>query len=450
MTINKVPPSAVEVESTILGTILIEKGAIEDVSTILTPECFYSDENKTIYECMIAMHSKSKSIDLLTVVQELKKINKLDSVGGALGITRLTNSVSGSANIKEHCQIVYEKFISRETIKNCYETIQSLYKENDVFDSLDEHEARMSKLGIGNISDIKNIGVVTMEAVEQFDRMRESKNGLVGISTGYENLDGITYGLQAPDLIIIAARPSVGKTAIALNIAARTAKLGNPVAFFSLEMSAQQLVDRIVSATGKIKLENIKKGSMNDDEASFFYNVCSDVADLPIYIDDTASLNYLQLRSKARRLVKKQGIKLIIVDYLQLMTAVEKKNRNREQEVSEISRQMKLLAKELNLPIIALSQMSRDIESRGNKEPQLSDLRESGAIEQDADAVAFLYRDDYQQNEGDTDGISNVVLNFKKHRNGSLEKCVFFADLSIQTFFTKHEFDTYENNKKYF
>ncbi len=447
MVFGKVPPQAKELEEAILGAMMLEKGAFDTVAEILKPECFYLDANQRIFKAMQGLAIKSLPIDMLTVVEELKLREELDMVGGPYYVSQLTNAVVSSANIEAHCRIVVQKFIQRELIRISGEIIGDAYEDStDVFDLLDSAEGKLFEITNNhlrkNFDDIESVLVKTFNRIED---MRSRSDEITGVPTGFPTLDKITYGWQPTDLIILAARPSVGKTAFALNLA-RSAALRydgstpTPIAFFSLEMSSAQLVQRVLSAESEIPLEKISRGRLEDHEMQQLYkNGFNKLSKAPIFIDDSAALNIFELRAKCRRLKNKHNIGMIIIDYLQLMTGSSDRNSNREQEISKISRDLKSLAKELQVPIIALSQLSREVEKRkeGNKIPQLSDLRESGAIEQDADMVMFLYRPEYYEITQDEFGESNkgeTHVKIAKHRNGSLETVKLKALLHIQKF----------------
>ncbi len=446
MMYGKVPPQAKELEEAVLGAVMLEKSAFDTVSEILRPECFYVDAHQRIFRAMQGLTTKSSPIDLLTVVEELKLKEELEMVGGAYFVTRLTNTVVSTANIEAHARIILQKFLQRELIRISGETIGDAYEEStDVFDLLDDAETKLFEITNNylrkNFDSFDNVLIKTIQRIED---MRNKDEDVTGVPTGFASMDRITYGWQPTDLVILAARPSVGKTAFALNLA-RNAALHptkpTPVAFFSLEMSASQLVQRILSAESEIHLEKISRGKLEDHEVQQLYKKGIDrLSKAPIYIDDSAALNIFELRAKARRLVNKHHVGLIIIDYLQLMSGVSgNKNSNREQEISNISRNLKGLAKELGIPILALSQLSREVEKRkeGNKIPQLSDLRESGAIEQDADMVMFLYRPEYYDITSNEFGESNrgeTHVRIAKHRNGQLDTVKLRALLHIQKF----------------
>jgi len=446
MVYGKVPPQAKDLEEAVLGSIMLEKAAFDLVIEILKPECFYVDAHQRIFKAMQSLAFKSQPIDILTVVEELRTREELDIVGGPYFVTKLTNTVVSSANVQAHSRIVLQKFIQRELIRISGEIISDAYEDStDVFDLLDQAESKIYEVTSQHLrNNYETIDSVLIEAIKRIEDLRHKNEDVSGVPSGFPKLDRVTYGWQNTDLIILAARPSVGKTAFALNLA-RNAALHptkpTPVAFFSLEMSAGQLVQRILSAESEIWLEKISRGKLEEHEMKQLYaRGIQKLSQAPIFIDDTAALNIFELRAKCRRLKNTGNIGLIIIDYLQLMSGTgDNRNGNREQEISNISRSLKAMAKELNVPIVALSQLSREVEKRkeGNKMPQLSDLRESGAIEQDADMVMFLYRPEYYdigQNEMGESNRGETIIRIAKHRNGSLETIKLRALLNIQKF----------------
>lgn len=444
MIYGKVPPQARELEEAVLGGIMLEKSAFDTVIEVLRPECFYVDGHQRIFRTFQSLAQKSMPIDILTVVEELRTKEELDMIGGPYYITKLTNAVVSTANIEAHARIVLQKFIQRELIRISGEIIGDAYEDStDVFDLLDESETKMFNITNNYLKkNYDDIGSALAKTINRIDELRTKKEDTSGVPSGFSSLDRVTYGWQPTDLIILAARPSVGKTALALNLA-RNAALHplkpTPVAFFSLEMSAAQLVQRILSAESEIMLEKIARGKLEDYEYQQLHSKgIKRLEQAPIFIDDTAALNIFEFRAKARRLVNKHNVGLIIIDYLQLMSGSADRNSNREQEISTISRNLKALAKELNIPIIALSQLSRAVETRKeSKMPQLSDLRESGAIEQDADMVMFIYRPEYYEvmsNEMGESTRGETHIRIAKHRNGSLETLKLRALLHIQKF----------------
>jgi replicative DNA helicase len=448
MVYGKVPPQAKDLEEAVLGAIMLEKNAFDTVIEILKPECFYVDAHQRIFNAMQSLANKSQPIDILTVAEELRSREELEMVGGPYYVTKLTNSVVSSANIDAHARIVLQKFIQRELIRISGEIIGDAYEDStDVFDLLDDAESKLFEITNNHLrKDYNSIDTVLVNTIKRIEDLRQRNEDVTGVPSGFTGLDRVTYGWQNSDLIILAARPAVGKTAFALNLARNAAMhptKPTPVALFSLEMSAGQLVQRILSAESEIWLEKISRGKMEEHEMKQLYaRGIQRLSQAPLFIDDTPALNIFELRAKCRRLKNKHNIGMIIIDYLQLMSGTgEGKNSNREQEISNISRNLKGLAKELNIPIIALSQLSRAVEQRGAKEgsrvPQLSDLRESGAIEQDADMVMFLYRPEYYDlttsAEGENiKGLTEVKI--AKHRNGTLETIKLKALLHIQKF----------------
>jgi len=444
MLYGKVPPQAKELEEAVLGAIMLEKSAFDTVSEIIKPECFYVEAHQLIFKTMQQLQNDSVPIDILTVVEGLKSKNELDLVGGPYQITKLTNSVVSAANIDAHARIILQKFIQRELIRISGEIIGDAYEDStDVFDLLDESETKMFNITNNYLKkNFEEIGQVLAKTINRIDELRTKTEDISGVPTGFPTLDRITYGWQPTDLIILAARPSVGKTAFALNLARNAALHPTkpvPVGFFSLEMSAPQLVQRILSAESEIKMEKISRGKLEDYEYQQLHaKGLKKLERAPLYIDDTAALNIFEFRAKARRLVNKHKVGIIIIDYLQLMSGSGDRNNNREQEISNISRSLKALAKELNIPIVALSQLSRAVETRKeSKMPQLSDLRESGAIEQDADMVMFIYRPEYYEVMSNDMGESThgeTHIRIAKHRNGQLDTIKLRAKLDIQKF----------------
>jgi replicative DNA helicase len=442
MVYGRVPPQAKELEEVVLGACMLDKSAIDILIDInFKAECFYVESHQIIFQAMMEMQQRSYPIDELTLVEELKKKEQLDVVGGAFYILQLTNKVVSTANLETHARIVIQKFIQRELINISGEIIGQAYEDGtDVFDLLDDSESKI--FAVANIISQQNYyhaSQVQAKTLNGLDKRRLNDSHLSGITSGFKSLDRITHGWQDTDLIILAARPSVGKSALAINFARNAANTGTGVGFFSLEMSSGQIIERIWSAESEIFMDKIKTGQMEDYEYSQLMRTgVKKVESMPLWIDDTPALNIFQFRSKARKMVTKNKVKLIIIDYLQLMKGMDGmklKSSNREQEISNISRNLKALAKELSVPIIALSQMSRNVESRQDKTPQLSDLRESGAIEQDADMVAFIYRPEYYgKNEIGESSTGETHIKIAKHRNGSLDTIYLKAILHYQKF----------------
>ena len=411
---------------------MLEKNAFDRVSDALKPEFFYQSSNELIYRAMENLALKSSPIDIVTVVEQLRLNGTLTDVGGPFYVAGLTNKVSSSAHLEAHSEILMKKWIQRQLGQICIEIASESYDDSvDIYQLLDEAEEKIFDLtNIRASKDFEHIGKSIIQNLKRIDVLRKNDNHLTGIPTGFYTLDRVTHGWQPTDLIIIAARPSVGKTAFALNLARSAAINSVPVAIFSLEMSTQQLNERIMSSESGVYLEKIKTGKLNDHEYAQVMNSSQSIASYPIYIDDTASLGMLEFRAKARRLRHKFQVGLIIIDYLQLMSG-DNKVGNREQEISKISRDLKKVAKDLNIPIIALSQMSREVEKR-NGTPRLSDLRDSGSIEQDADIVMFLYRPSEEDQKRDIELRNTGYVKISKHRNGSLEEIIMEVDLSIQ------------------
>lgn len=442
---GKIPPQAKDLEEVVLGAIMLEKGAFDTVVEILRPECFYVEAHQKIFQAMKSLSDKSMPIDLLTVVEELKTQGDLEMVGGPYFITRLTNLVGSTANLEAHSRIVLQKFIQRELIRISGEIISEAYEDaTDVFDLMDTAEKRLYEITDTHLrKNYSGINDILKRTLERIEELRHNKEDVNGIPSGYHHLDSITHGWQNTDLIIIAARPSVGKTAFALNLAlnaARDSIKPTTAAIFSLEMSAGQIVQRMLSMQSKVSLDRISSGKVEEHEMKQLVQLgIEPLSETKIFIDDTAALNMFELRAKCRRLKHKNNLGVVLIDYLQLMSGPGDKNVNREQEISKISRDLKALAKELEVPVIALSQLSREVERRrdGNKMPQLSDLRESGAIEQDADMVLFLYRPEYHDITSNEVGESVrglTQLRIAKHRNGRLDIINFQANLEIQKF----------------
>jgi replicative DNA helicase len=424
MVYGKVPPQAKELEEAVLGAMMIERSSFEIVSEILTPECFYVDSHQRIYRAIQSLARKNNPIDMLTVVNELKSTEELDMVGGPVGIVKLTNKVVSSANVEAHALIVKQKFFAREMIRISGEFMQKAYDESmDVFDVMAEYEKTVMGLG-GNAIEAPMIHMseVMMQAVKKVEYWRSLESSMTGVTSGFKEIDLATRGWQGGDLIIIAARPSVGKTAFALNLARNAAASGVGVAMFSLEMNAVSQGLRMLSAESELWMIQIQTGRLDERQMlQMFEKGIKPLSNLPIYFEDNFNVTVGKFKAAVRRMVKKKGVKLVIVDYLQLMHA-ENKKASREQQISEISREMKGLANELQVPIIALSQLSREVEKRTNQEPQLSDLRESGAIEQDADLVAFLWAPTEEDVKRDPSLAKIRHFKIAKHRNGVLIK----------------------------
>ena len=427
---GKIPPQATDLEEVVLGAMMIDKKGVDEVIDILHPDVFYKDAHRFIYEAIFILFEESQPVDLLTVSAQLKKSGKLEASGGDFYLIKLTQKVASSAHIEFHARIILQKYIQRSLIKISGEIIEEAYDEaTDVFELLDAAEAKLYDVTQGNL---KRSAETAQDLVIQAKKRIEEiagKEGMSGIPSGFDKVDKLTSGWQPSDLIIVAARPGMGKTALTLSMARNMAVNSNiPVAFFSLEMSSVQLITRLISSETGLSSEKLRTGKLEKHEWEQLNVKVKSLEKAPLFIDDTPSLSIFDLRAKARRLASQHGIKMIMIDYLQLMTAGgSQKGGNREQEISTISRNLKALAKELGVPVIALSQLSRAVETRGgSKRPILSDLRESGAIEQDADIVSFIYRPEYYKIEEwddeertPTQGQAEFIV--AKHRNGGLE-----------------------------
>lgn len=428
---GKVPPQATELEEAVIGAIMLEKDKLAEVLEIIqSPECFYVDANQKIYAAIRRLFDKGMPVDLLTVTEELRKSDELEMAGGPYYLTNLTMNVVSSAHVESHARIIMEKFIQRELIRLSGDIIKDAYEDStDVFDLLDKAESNLYEITDNHLrKNFTSLKEVLVRTVHEIEEAKNKKSDLTGVPTGYVPLDKLTSGWQKTDLIILAARPAVGKTAFCLNLALNAAmntEKPYPVAVFSLEMGSGQLVKRLLAAVTEVSMESLTKGNMQEHEFVQMTQRMNKLATAPIYLDDQAALNIFELRAKARRLKQKHDIQMIVIDYLQLMQGSIERGGNREQEISKISRDLKSLAKELEVPIIALSQLNRSVESRKeSKVPQLSDLRESGAIEQDADIVMFLYRPEYYGINNDEMGQpidGETHLHIAKHRNGSTD-----------------------------
>ncbi len=428
---GKLPPQAVDLEEVVLGAMMIDKKGVDEVIDILSPDAFYKEAHQHIFEAIYTLFEKSEPVDLLTVSAKLKQEKKLELIGGEFYLIQLTQKVSSSAHIEFHARIILQKFIQRSLIKISNQIIEESYNEStDVFDLLDDAESKLYEITQGNIKrsseSAQNLVILAKNKIEEI----ANKEGLSGIPSGYSKIDKLTSGWQPSDLVIVAARPGMGKTAFALSMARNIAVEHQiPVAFFSLEMSSLQLITRLISSETGLSSEKLRTGNLAKHEWEQLNVKVKGLEKAPLFIDDTPSLSIFDLRAKARRLSSQHKIKLIMVDYLQLMTSGSSlKGGNREQEISTISRNLKALAKELNVPVIALSQLSRAVETRGgSKRPLLSDLRESGAIEQDADIVSFIYRPEYYKmeewdDEERTPTAGQAEFIVAKHRNGGLDE----------------------------
>jgi replicative DNA helicase len=424
--LGKLPPQAVDLEEAVLGALMLDKDALSNAIDILKPEAFYKEANQRIFAAIQSLFTKAEPVDILTVTQQLKKTGELEIAGGAFYITQLTNRIASSANVIMHSRIVLEKYLQRELIRISTNTLQHAYEDSaDVFDLLNVAEQNLFSISQTNIrKDFEAIRPILGRTIKEIEAARNHE--LSGVQSGFTSLDRITGGWQRSDLIILAARPGTGKTAFVVTMARNAAvEFNKPVAIFSLEMTANQLVSRFISGETELPADKLRKGELREHEYQQLNSKISRLVDAPIYIDDTPALSIFEFRAKARRLKAQHQISMIIVDYLQLMVSGQEGKFSREQEVSMISRSLKAIAKELDVPIIALSQLSRAVEQRGGtKRPQLSDLRESGAIEQDADIVMFIYRPDMagitqDENGMSTDGMAEIII--AKHRNGRID-----------------------------
>ena len=423
---GKIQPQAVQVEEVVLGALMLDKDAMSVVLDILTPDSFYKKAHGVIFEAMMRLFETSQPIDILTVHESLKKSGNLEMAGGVGFLVELTNKVASAANIEFHSRIIAQKHIQRELIRVSTSTITDAFEDTkDVFQLLDEAESNLFDITQKNLNrSYSRLGDLAVKAQKELETLSSKEKGITGVPSGFTELDKYTNGFQKSDLIIVAARPGMGKTAFTLALAKNAAlDFNRPVAFFSLEMSALQLTHRLMSMVAEIPGSKLRNAQMEDYEWQQLNHAVERFSEVPIFIDDTPAINIFELRAKCRRLKMQHDIQMVIIDYLQLMSAgPEAKRGNREQEISTISRALKTMAKELDVPVIALSQLSRAVETRGgNKRPQLSDLRDSGAIEQDADIVMFIYRPDYYEMQSDPSIAKDMAeVNIAKHRNGAL------------------------------
>lgn len=420
------PPNAVELEDAVLGALMLESEALTDVVEILKPESFYKIEHQKIFEAIMDLFSNSEPIDILTVTSWLKKAGMLEMVGGPYYISKMTDRVASSANAEFHARIIAQKHIQRELIRVAGDIYHEAFQDTtDVLDLLDKAETSLFAVAEGNLrKSYDTMASLVHLALKGVEDASKKEGGVTGVPTGFTELDRMTGGWQPSDLLIIAARPAMGKTSFVLTMARNMAvQFKRPVAFFSLEMASIQLVNRLIASESGIDSEKLKKGQLTKSDWDHLHTSLKQLSEAPLYIDDTAALSVFELRAKCRRLKAQHNIELVVIDYLQLMTAGGN-GGNREQEISTISRSLKSIAKELEIPVIALSQLSRAVETRGGvKKPMLSDLRESGAIEQDADMVMFLYRPEYygleltEDTHLPTAGLTELIV--AKHRSGA-------------------------------
>lgn len=417
--LERVPPHNHEAEQSVLGAIFLDPDALITASEILTPDDFYRTAHQKIFHTMLLLNDRGKSIDVVMVTEELAAKKELEDVGGLSYLGELANAVPTAANIAQYAKIVEEKALLRRLIRTATKIVEDGYtREDEVEALLSEAEKKMMEVASRKAgSDFKHVKDVLVQTYDNIEQLQFRDGDVTGIPTGFRDLDKITAGFQRNDLIIVAARPSVGKTAFALNVAQSVAvKARENVAIFSLEMGADQLVMRMLCAEGNIDAQVLRTGTLEEEDWRKLTMAMGSLSNSGIYIDDTPGVRINEIRAKCRRLAKEQGLGMILIDYLQLIQGSGKPGENRQQEVSEISRSLKGLARELKVPVIALSQLSRGVEQRQDKRPMMSDLRESGSIEQDADIVAFLYRDDYYDKESESKNLIEIII--AKQRNG--------------------------------
>ncbi len=422
--VGKIPPQNIDAEKSLLGAVLIDEEKLADISEHVTVIDFYDKRHSIIYGAMMRLYEKHKPVDLLTLTDELKRKKELDTVGGSAYLTELTNYVPTAAHADAYAELVAQKAVRRRLIKASGEISELGYnEETSTEELLEKAEAELFSVSDQSLKqDLVSIESILTESFDRMEELHRNKGALRGIRTGYRDLDNMTAGLQRSDLVILAARPAMGKTTLVTNLAYNVATIAKqPVLFFSLEMSKEQLVDRMLADASGVDAWNIRTGNLSDDDFSKLSEAMGELAEAPIFIDDTPGLSVLEMRTKARRATHEHPLGLIVVDYLQLMQSSNSSHQsNRVQEVSEISRGLKLIARELNVPVVALSQLSRSVESRSPQIPQLADLRESGSIEQDADIVMFIYREAYYNPETERENITDLII--AKHRNGPTGK----------------------------
>jgi len=456
---GKIQPQAIELEQAVLGALMIDNESLSDAIDSLKTEYFYAPKHQKIFEAITNLFNNTKPVDILTVSEELKRLDSLKDIGGLVYISELTNNVASASNTEFHARIIAEKFIKRSLINISRKISNDAFDDAvDIFDLLNNAESELFTVTEGTLrKNYDKMSSLIKGALENIEVLRNKEDGLSGIPTGFSNLDRVTSGWQKSDLIICAARPGMGKTALALTMARNIAvDYETPIGFFSLEMSSEQLVNRLIASEAELNASKLRKGDLADHEMVQLHEKIKQLSEAPIFIDDTPALTIFELRAKARRLVKNHGVKIIMIDYLQLMNSGSNSG-NREQEISTISRSLKGIAKELKIPVVALSQVNRGVESRtgvGSKRPMLSDLRESGAIEQDADIVTFIYRPEYYKiyewdNGDDSRGQGELII--AKHRNGSLSNIRLkfideFAKFSDLDYFEESSFHTEEDD----
>lgn len=440
---GKIPPQNVDAEMSLLGAILIDEEVLADVSEHVKPQDFYDKRHAIVFDAVMRLFEKNKPVDLLTLTDELKRKNEIEEIGGSAYLTELTNYVPTAAHAESYAEIVAQKAVRRRLIKASAEISELGFDEQTTTQELlQQAEAELFAVSDQSLKqDLISLESILTDSFDRLEELHRNKGALRGVRTGYRDLDNMTAGLQRSDLIILAARPAMGKTTLVTNLAYNVATIAKqPVLFFSLEMSKEQLVDRMLADASGVDSWNIRTGNLSDEDFSKLSDAMGEMAEAPIYIDDTPGVSVLEMRTKARRAAHEQPLGLIIIDYLQLMQGSGRHDGNRVQEVSEISRGLKLLARELNVPVIALSQLSRSVESRSPQIPQLADLRESGSIEQDADIVMFIYREAYYNPDTDRDNITDLII--AKHRNGPVGKVELYFHperLRFMSLDRKHE-----------
>jgi len=431
--LGQVPPHSLEAEVAVLGAILLEAEALPRALELLTPDCFYKSNHRLVFQAAVQLFERREVVDIVTITNELRRMDRIDAVGGGLALSTLLDSVATAANVEHHARIVYDKYLARRLITASKEIIQEGYADRlPTKELLDQAQASIFAVGEGSVREgFVHIKDVVRQSFVEIENLHHNPEAMTGTRTGFDDLDAMLTGLHNGDLVIVAARPSMGKTSLMLSIVQNITIDGkHPVAIFSLEMSKQQLALRLLCSEARVDSYRLRRGVISKHEWPNLTRAASLLTNAPIYIDDTPAINVLEMRAKARRLKMEKGLRLIVVDYLQLMQSAARQE-NRQQEISSISRALKGLSKELDVPVMALSQLSRAVESRtGNRRPMLSDLRESGAIEQDADVVLFLYREEVYDREcpEDLKGIAEVIIG--KHRNGPIGevKLKFFAE----------------------
>lgn len=440
---GKVPPQNIDAEMSLLGAILIDEEVLADITEHVKAKDFYDKRHAVIFDAIMRLYEKNKPVDLLTLTDELKRKSELDEVGGSAYLTELTNYVPTAAHAESYAEIVAQKAVRRRLIKASGEISELGYDEQTTTQELlQQAEAELFSVSDQSLKqDLTSLESILTDSFDRLEELHQNKGALRGVRTGYRDLDNMTAGLQRSDLIILAARPAMGKTTLVTNLAYNVATIAKqPVLFFSLEMSKEQLVDRMLADASGVDSWNIRTGNLSDDDFSKLSEAMGEMSEAPIFIDDTPGLSVLEMRTKARRAAHDQPLGLIIIDYLQLMQGSGRHDGNRVQEVSEISRGLKLIARELNVPVIALSQLSRTVESRSPQIPQLADLRESGSIEQDADIVMFIYREAYYNPETERENITDLII--AKHRNGPVGKVELYFHperLRFMSLDRKHE-----------